>query len=69
LGNATRHIATRDAAGNQVRSVTTADGATTTLIVGLDGATVKIDARGIRTTTMLGPDPRWGMAAPLARRL
>lgn len=68
LGNPTRHTVTEDAAETQVRSATTADGATT-LIEQADGSRVKIDGRGVRTTTLLGPDPRWGMQAPLVTRM
>ena len=36
---------------------------TTTLIEQTDGTRVKIDARGIRRTTVLGPDAPWHMGS------
>jgi RHS repeat-associated protein len=47
------------------RTVTQASGAKTVTVIGTDGSEQTTDPDGAITTAQYGPDPRWGMPAPL----
>ena len=53
--------------GDVVRTVTDPAGGTTTSTVGPDGVTTVVRPTGERETYRFGPDPRFGMSAPLVR--
>ena len=56
--------------GGDVRSTaTTPSGAQSVMIFGQDGTTTITTAEGARVEATAGPDPRWGMAAPLLTKL
>jgi len=55
--------------GTVVVSSTNAAGATATLVTAPDGHQSSTAADGTTTNLQLGPDPRWGMRAPIRRQL
>ncbi len=65
LGRTTTYKTEALPSGEHRRSVTKPSGETTTLIVNTDGTQTVVAPDGTRTTTETGPDPRWGMRAPL----
>ena len=65
LGRETVFGQQRLAGGASRRTVTTAGGSTTTTVSFADGSFVTDAADGTRETVVIGPDPRWGMVAPV----
>ncbi|GAA5531311.1 hypothetical protein [Herpetosiphon gulosus] len=63
-GITTEHWISTATDGTTTRMVTTVGGSTTTTQIDAHGNQVLIDERGMRRTTTMAPDPRWGMAAP-----
>ena len=53
--------------GDQRRVSTAPNGATTTTLIKSNGSRIVTDARGNVTTTVEGPDPRFGMQAPFVK--
>lgn len=54
------------AAGGRERRLTSADGGTTLVQIGPDKTTTILRPDGTQLSLTAGPDPRWGMRAPLA---
>ncbi|HBW48605.1 MAG TPA: hypothetical protein DEF47_01725, partial [Herpetosiphon sp.] len=63
-GIMTAHRISTAADGTTSRMVTTEGRPTITTAIDAHGNQVLIDARGMRRTTTMAPDPRWGMTAP-----
>jgi RHS repeat-associated protein len=57
------------AGGSQQLTVTDPSGGKTTSIQGTDGSQTVTYADGSSATLVQGPDPRWGMAAPIAQSI
>jgi RHS repeat-associated protein len=55
--------------GDQQRTVTTPDGATTTTLTQTNGTILSTAPDGTVTTMVQGPDPRFGMQAPIVKSL
>ena len=55
--------------GGDIRDCTTPSGAQSVMIFGQDGTTRITTAEGASVEATAGPDPRWGMAAPLLTKL
>jgi RHS repeat-associated protein len=53
--------------GSQRRVVRQPSGATSTAVTTSDGRLVATEPTGLERTVTMGPDPRWGMAAPILR--
>jgi RHS repeat-associated protein len=66
LGRATVYATGVISPGDRYRTVQMPSGAKTTLLTRADGVQLQTDPDGTRTTVALGPDPRWGMRAPIA---
>ncbi len=66
---ATTYTVDRLSNGDRRRTVTAASGLTTTSVKRRDGTTTLTAPDGTVTTSVDGPDPRWGMQAPLLSSL
>jgi RHS repeat-associated protein len=66
LGRTTTYAIARLATGVVQRTVTYPSGTQAVSLTGTDGSTTLTAADGTATTVVLGPDPRFGMLAPLA---
>ena len=54
--------------GGQRQVVVDPSGAQREILTGSDGSRTTLQPNGVRTTTVSGPDPRFGMLAPIASR-
>jgi RHS repeat-associated protein len=66
LGHTTTYAATRLSTGAVQRTITAADGAQTLVVIGTDGSTTATAPDGTVTTTIQGPDSRFGMLDPIS---
>jgi RHS repeat-associated protein len=66
LGRTTTYAVARLATGAVQQTVTFPNGTQAVSVTGTDGSTTLTAADGTVTTVVLGPDPRFGMLAPLA---
>lgn len=67
LGRARTYRVQQLSTGAVRRTVTSASGASTTTLLGTDGTEQTTYPDGKTVTVTLGPDPRWGMLAPVAK--
>src|SRR5262249_12385323 len=65
LGDTTHYALTMLPSGDIQRTTTQPNGATTVELDSSAGTTQTTDASGVVTTTRYGPDPRFGMQAPV----
>src|SRR5262249_20566643 len=65
LGNTTTYAVTQLTSGVTQRTVTYPGGLQSVSVIGTDGSTTLTNPDGTVSTIVLGPDPRFGMAAPL----
>ena len=65
LGQVTTYQVEHLSTGGTSRTVTSPDGTQVTSVIGTDGTTRNTYPNGTVETVTLGPDPRWGMLAPL----
>ncbi|MCL4762305.1 MAG: hypothetical protein KJ018_11120, partial [Burkholderiales bacterium] len=66
LGRTTAYRTERLRAGGRVDTAVAPDGTQRVMRKGADGSASDVDATGTESTRLDGPDPRWGMLAPLA---
>jgi RHS repeat-associated protein len=66
LGRIRSYQATQLPTGAILRTVTQPTGASTTTLIDTDGTERTTNPDGSSTTVQYGPDPRWGMLAPIA---
>ena len=65
LGDTTTCQVTNLPNGDELRETFFPNGAVKSILIRPDGTQVITDPMGIEMTTVLGPDPRWGMQAPI----
>jgi len=69
LGRTTTYSVERLSNGARKRTVTDLSGAHAEVVIGSDGSVRTTDRDGTIETVVLGPDPRWGMQAPVVSTL
>ncbi|MDP2673555.1 MAG: RHS repeat-associated core domain-containing protein [Dehalococcoidia bacterium] len=69
LGRTTNYELERLASGGQTFTTTQPAGASTTVVSGANGSATGTFADGTAMSQVQGPDPRWGMLAPLSTSL
>ena len=69
LGRTTSHLVEKIPGGGERRVLTDPSGAHTELIIGADGTRKLTSPDGTVETSSEGPDPRWGMQAPVVTSL
>jgi RHS repeat-associated protein len=65
LGRVTRYLIERSSIGDRQRVTTFPDGTEREEVMGADGSRTDTSPDGTVITSEAGPDPRWGMEAPL----
>jgi len=69
LGRTTTYTVERLSSGARKRTVTDPSGAHAEIVIGPDGSRRTTDRDGTVTSLVFGPDPRWGMQAPVVSSL